>query len=134
MAKRLTDKGVDGLARRVARYVVSDPELRGHYVRVSPNGSKVFAAVARGPYGKQVWATLGTTADLNIEDARERARKAIRRITPRLPRIGCGVTSSRRSCVQATSIAGFSIATSCPSGRIAYSLSCGAATLPPSWT
>jgi hypothetical protein len=29
MAKRLTDKGVDGLARRAARYVVSDPELRG---------------------------------------------------------------------------------------------------------
>lgn len=85
MAKRLTDKGVDGLARRAARYVVSDPELRGHYVRVSPNGPKVFAAVARGPYGKQVWATLGTTADLNIEDARERARKAIRRIKDGLP-------------------------------------------------
>ena len=85
MAKRLTDKGVDGLARRAARYVVSAPELRGHYVRVSPNGLKVFAAVARGPYGKQVWATLGTTADLNIEDARERARKAIRRIKDGLP-------------------------------------------------
>ena len=85
MAKRLTDKGVDALARRAARYVVSDPELRGHYVRVSPNGPKVFAAVARGPYGKQVWATLGTTADLNIEDARERARKAIRRIKDGLP-------------------------------------------------
>ena len=85
MAKRLTDKGVDALARRAARYVVSDPELRGHYLRVPPSGPKVFAAVARGPYGKQVWATLGTTADLNIEDARERARKAIRRIKDGLP-------------------------------------------------
>ena len=52
MAKRLTDKGVDALARRAARYVVSDPELRGHYLRVPPSGPKVFAAVARGPYGK----------------------------------------------------------------------------------
>jgi integrase len=45
----------------------------------------VFAAVARTPYGKQVWAKIGTTADLNIEEARERARKAIRRIKDGLP-------------------------------------------------
>ena len=84
----LTDKGVDGLARRAARYVVSDPELRGHYVPgVCRTGPKVFAAVARGPYGKQVWATLGTTADLKIEEARERARKAIRRIKDGLPAV-----------------------------------------------
>lgn len=40
----------------------------------------MFAAVARDPYGKQIWATLGTTADLKIAEARERARDAIRRI------------------------------------------------------
>jgi integrase len=45
-------------------------------VRVPPEGPLVFAAVARGPYGKQVWATLGSTAELRIEQARE----AIRRI------------------------------------------------------
>jgi integrase len=76
----LTDKGVEALERKAQRYVVRDPELRGHYIRVPPNGPKVFAAVARTPYGKQVWAKIGTTADLNIEEARERARKVIRRI------------------------------------------------------
>jgi integrase len=76
----LTDKGVPALTRKSKRYIVSDPEQRGHYVRVPMQGPMVFAAVARNPYGKQVWATLGTTADLKIEEARERAREAIRRI------------------------------------------------------
>ena len=76
----LSDKQLTALRRRPKRYIVSDPELRGHYVRVPPEGPIVFAAVARGPYGKQVWATLGSTAELRIEQARELARKAIRRI------------------------------------------------------
>jgi integrase len=76
----LSDKQLAALRRRPTRYIVSDPELRGHYVRVPPEGPIVFAAVARGPYGKQVWATLGSTAELRIEQARERAREAIRRI------------------------------------------------------
>ena len=42
----------------------ADPEQRGLYLRIPPEGPIVFAAVARDPYGKQVWATLGTTADL----------------------------------------------------------------------
>ena len=40
----------------------------------------VFAAVARDPYGKQTWATIGTTDDMGIETARDRARTIIRRI------------------------------------------------------
>ena len=55
-------------------------EQRGLYLRVPAEGPIVFAAVARDPYGKQIWATLGTTADLKIDEARERAREAIRRI------------------------------------------------------
>jgi hypothetical protein len=83
MAKRrigLTDKGVEALERKARRYVVSDPELRGHYIRVPPHGPKVFAAIARNPYGKQVWAKIGTTSDLKVEQARDRAREVIRRI------------------------------------------------------
>jgi integrase len=76
----LTDKQLADFKRKPRRYIVSDPELRGHYVRVPPEGPMVFAAVARNPYGKQVWATLGATADLKIEAARGRAREAIRRI------------------------------------------------------
>jgi integrase len=86
MAKRLTDKRVAELPRKATRYVIKDPELRGHYVRVPPQGPKVFVAVARGPRGgKQAWAKIGTTADLKIEEARERARKALRRIKGGLP-------------------------------------------------
>jgi integrase len=76
----LSDRGLADLKRKPRRYIVSDPELRGHYVRVPPQGPMVFAAVARDPYGKQIWATIGSTAELKIEDARERAREAIRRI------------------------------------------------------
>jgi integrase len=82
---RLTDKGVVALKRKSKRYIVSDPEMRGHYVRIPPEGPMVFAAVARNKYGKQVWATLGTTADMKIDEARERAREAIRRIKDGLP-------------------------------------------------
>jgi integrase len=76
----LTDKQVAAKKRRPSRYIEADPEQRGLYLRIPPEGPIVFAAVARDPYGKQVWATLGTTADMKIGEARERAREAIRRI------------------------------------------------------
>ena len=84
-AKSLTDRMVAALPRRRKRYISADPELRGHYVRVPPQGPCVFAAVARSPYGKQVWATLGTADVLTIEPAREQAREAIKRIKAGLP-------------------------------------------------
>jgi integrase len=83
--KVLTDKQVASLVRKRKRYTLADPEQRGHYVRVPPQGPCVFAAVARSPYGKQVWATLGTADVLTIEQARDKAREAIRRIKQGLP-------------------------------------------------
>jgi Arm DNA-binding domain len=50
------------------------------YVRVPPAGPCVFAAVARGPCGKQIWITIGRADLLKIEDARKKAREALRRI------------------------------------------------------
>ena len=78
--EKLTDKKVAALQRRAKRYVYRDPEQLGMYVRVMPKGPHVFAAVARDPYGKQVWATIGTADVLSIDEARDEARKAIRRI------------------------------------------------------
>ncbi len=78
--KGLTDKQLNATRRRSKRFILSDPELRGHHVRVPPEGPISFVAVARDPYGKQIWATLGTTAELTIEQARDRAREAMRRI------------------------------------------------------
>src|SRR5262249_23510123 len=80
MRKSLTDKGVAALKPRAARYAVPDPELRGHYIRVQPSGAKSFVAVTLDPHGKQVWATIGPSDVLDISEARERARKAIKRV------------------------------------------------------
>src|SRR4051812_22795202 len=82
--KTLTDKMVAALPRRQERYVVSDPEQRGHYVRVPPEGPCVFAAVARYR-GKQVWTTLGAADVLTIDAARDKARDAIKRVQQGLP-------------------------------------------------
>src|SRR5215470_15260513 len=80
MRKSLSDRGVAALKPRAAQYHVPDPELVGHYVRVTPTGKKSFAAIARNPEGKQIWATIGSTQLLKIDDAREKAREAIKRI------------------------------------------------------
>jgi integrase len=81
MRKTLTDRGVAALKPRPGqRYAFPDPELRGHYVRITPNGAKSFAAVTRDPSGKQIWATIGPTDRYAIEAARELAREAIKRV------------------------------------------------------
>jgi integrase len=78
--KTLSDHGVAGLKRRPTRYSEPDPELQGHYIRVTPNGSKSFVAVARDPEGRQIWATIGSPDLFKVDEARERARDAIKRI------------------------------------------------------
>jgi integrase len=85
--KTLTDKGVAALKPRPARYALPDPELRGHYVRVQPSGSKSYVAVTVNPHGKQIWATLGSCDVITIEEAREQAREAIKRVRAGLPAI-----------------------------------------------
>jgi integrase len=78
-----TDTWVATLKSKEDRYAEPDPELRGHYLRVpalSSNAPIAFAAVARNPQGKQIWRTVGTADAMGIEQARELAREAIRRI------------------------------------------------------
>ena len=75
MRKTLTDKGVAALKPRSKFYHHPDPQCPGHYVRVMPSGFKSFAAIARDPNGKQVWATIAPVG--NIEDARVKAREVI---------------------------------------------------------
>ena len=81
----MTDRMVAALPKQRKRYVTPDPEQRGLFVRVMPKGANVYAAVARNSFGKQVWATLGSADVLPIEQARARAREAIRRIRDGLP-------------------------------------------------
>jgi integrase len=77
----LTEKQLASLPRARRRYIQKDPEMRGHYVRVPPEGPIVFCAVARSPIThKAIWATLGNTSEINIVEARDRCREAIKRI------------------------------------------------------
>ncbi len=83
----MTDKMVAALPKKRKRYVVADPEQRGLYVRIPPQGPNVYCAVARDPYAKQIWHTIGSADVLGIEDARASARTAIRRIKEGLPAV-----------------------------------------------
>jgi integrase len=85
--KTLSDKGVAALRARAKRYALPDPALRGHYVRVTPNGQRSFVAVARSPAGKQIWTTIGDSGVFKIDDARNQAREIIKRIRAGLPPI-----------------------------------------------
>jgi integrase len=79
-AKRLDDEGVAKLKIPAKRVTLPDPELRGHYIRITPNGHKSFWAVARDPAGKQHWKLIGACDSIKVEDARDKARKVIRAI------------------------------------------------------
>jgi integrase len=80
--KTLTDNMVGKLKPGPKRVTLPDPEMRGHYIRITPNGAKSYVAVAREAAGKrrQVWATIGSADHFPIDEARERAREAIKRI------------------------------------------------------
>jgi integrase len=80
MRKSLSDAGVAALKPRAARYAFPDPELRGHLIRIQPSGAKSYVAVTRDPAGKQVWATIGPVDLMGIDEAREKAREAIKRV------------------------------------------------------
>jgi integrase len=81
----MSDRQVAALRKKAKRYIVPDPELRGMYIRVMSQGANVFCAVARDPFGKQIWCTLGSADVMTIEEAREKARTAIKRVKAGLP-------------------------------------------------
>jgi integrase len=78
----LNDNQVATLPRKLKRYNYADPEMRGHYLRVSPDRATPisYAAVARDSDGKQHWVTIGTVETLRIEQARELARQTIQQV------------------------------------------------------
>jgi integrase len=78
--QRLTDKQVASLPREAERYLHPDPEMPGHGVRVYPAGPSAFYVVVRDAFKKQRWVRLGGTAEMSIEQSRERARTVIGRL------------------------------------------------------
>src|SRR5262245_10896982 len=87
MRRTMSDKGVAALKPRAARYSISDPELRGHWIRIQPSGTKSFWTVTRNPEGKQVWTHIGPTDAMDIEAARVQARLILQRVRSGLPAI-----------------------------------------------
>jgi|SRR5262249_34338546 len=87
MPRKMTDLGVAKLKRRTKRYTKPDPELRGHWIRVQPSGTKSFWTVARDPKQKQVWTYVGPCDALTIEEARAKARGILNRVRAGLPAI-----------------------------------------------
>jgi integrase len=84
----MTDKGVEALRVKDKTYTKSDPQFPGHYVRVLPTGIKSFLVIARDPNGKQVWKTVGDAKLIDIEDARELAKREIAAIKSGADRTG----------------------------------------------
>jgi integrase len=68
------------LKARKKRFAYPDPWCLGHYIRVMPSGVRSFVCVARDPYGKQIWHTIGRCDEVAIEDARVQAKTMIARI------------------------------------------------------
>jgi integrase len=83
--KNLTNKQITALPRKQKRYTTSDPEQRGLYLRVPSEGPISFAVAVRDQYARKRWIKVGSSADMSIEQARERARAVIRRIKDGLP-------------------------------------------------
>src|SRR5215831_9729172 len=87
MPRKMSDKGVAKLKQRRKRYAKPDPELRGHWIRIQPSGSKSFWTVARDPKQKQVWTYVGPCDAMTIEEARAKARGMLTRVRAGLPAI-----------------------------------------------
>jgi integrase len=78
--ERLTDKQVEDLPRKKRRYTYSDPQMPNHTLRVPVKGPVVYYATPRDQYGRMVWHKTGLATEITIEQSRELAREAIRRI------------------------------------------------------
>jgi integrase len=81
----LTDKMILELPRRPKPYFHSDPELPKHGIRVRPTGPGAYTTICRDPFGKQVWTKVGSTTEMPIAEARDVARRVIRRVEQGLP-------------------------------------------------
>ena len=121
--KTLTDAMIAKMKPEEKRLTKPDPELLGHYIRVTPKGAKSYVAVARAPGGKQVWTTLGSTDHYSIAEARSKPgrrsgasrqdsppssrRRSSRTASRPSPRTGCGGTSRPGGCAASMRSRGF---------------------------
>jgi integrase len=74
----LTDNMVADLLRKPGFH--PDPELPKHGIRVRQPGAGAYYIVTRDPQRDQRWVKIGSTAEMEIEEARDKARTVIKRI------------------------------------------------------
>jgi integrase len=78
--RKFTDKMVRALKRpRKGRRLERDLELACHFIRVPASGPPIYTVIVKVA-GKQTWEVVGSSADMSIEEAREKARGIIKRI------------------------------------------------------
>jgi integrase len=83
--RHLTDDAIKKIKPGPKRLTIPDPDMIGHYLRVTPNGAKSLVVVVRDPFGKQIWTTIDSTDHITIEDSRAKAREIRRRVKAGLP-------------------------------------------------
>src|SRR5262249_24744399 len=71
--RKLNDRQIAELPIKAKRYIVPDPELGNHYIRIFPSGAKSFVVVKENK-----WTRIGSTDAWPVEKAREEARRIIR--------------------------------------------------------
>src|SRR6516162_7421397 len=71
----LTDRKIQSLKPRATPYIVPDPQVPGHGVRVLPSGRKSFVLTTRYPGSDNpAPRSLGSYGELTLEHSREKAR------------------------------------------------------------
>jgi integrase len=85
--RTLSDLQVKKLPKKRKRYSVTDPELADHIIRVMPDSANIYYAACRSPYGKMKWHRIGRADQITIEESREAARLALKRIKAGLPAV-----------------------------------------------
>src|SRR5215469_11292932 len=71
----LTDRKIQSLKPRTATYIVPDPQVPGHGIRVMPSGTRSFVLNTRYPGSTNpAPRSLGGYGELTLEHAREKAR------------------------------------------------------------
>ena len=70
----LTDRKIQSLKPRAAPYIVPDPQVPGHGVRVMPSGHRSFVLNTRYPGSSNpAPRALGSYGELTLEQARKKA-------------------------------------------------------------
>ena len=105
MRKTLTDKGVAALKPRAAALRLPRPRTaRPLDSRAAVRRQELSRRSTRGPDGKQVWTTLGSTDSMPIAEARDSARTILQRVRARPAGVrtqGRDVRRRRRHVAQA---------------------------------